>query len=96
MACGGCGGGVRKLRTIRTQKVTKKKAQKAQKAQKTASSKYALSSPTPQKKRAGLTRRQALIRNDKCPKCQNTIMLVNIAGRERKQCTNVNCRHIIR
>lgn len=35
-------------------------------------------------------RRQLLVKDDRCSVCGSPIMLVNISGRERKQCTN--CR----
>ncbi len=38
--------------------------------------------------------RQLLVKNDRCTKCGNMIMLVNIAGRERKQC--VECKLVQR
>lgn len=34
--------------------------------------------------------RQLLVKNDRCTQCDGMIMLVNIAGRERKQC--VQCK----
>lgn len=38
--------------------------------------------------------RQSLVKDDRCPKCGYTIMLVNIAGRERRQCSNTQCKHV--
>lgn len=40
--------------------------------------------------------RQAVIKDDRCVKCGYTVMYVNIAGRERRQCTNANCRFIVK
>ena len=40
--------------------------------------------------------RQYSVPRQKCPKCQNPTMLVHIAGRERQQCTNLNCKNVIR
>jgi|CXWL01.1.fsa_nt_gi ribosomal protein S27AE len=42
------------------------------------------------------TKRQTITKDDRCPKCGYTVMLVNIAGRERRQCSNANCRQIIK
>lgn len=40
--------------------------------------------------------RQLKTSRPQCAKCGNTTMLVHIAGRERHQCTNVDCRLIVR
>jgi len=37
--------------------------------------------------------RQKLVRHDKCPKCGDQIILVNIAGKERNQC--ISCKKIV-
>jgi hypothetical protein len=92
MACGGCGGGTRKLRVQRVVRPQVKKKTNTKQVQK-----YSVQPERAQRtKRPSAIRRQSLVRGDKCPKCRSTIMLVNIAGRERKQCTNVSCKHIIR
>ena len=39
--------------------------------------------------------RQYIIPRQACPRCQNTTMVVHIAGRERQQCTNINCRFVL-
>lgn len=39
--------------------------------------------------------RQYAVPRDLCPRCQNTTMVVHIAGRERQQCTNINCRFVL-
>jgi hypothetical protein len=88
--CGGCGG---KVRTLRVQRV--ERSQRAKKSDVNISkiTKYHINKQT---QKPAAIKRQALVRNDKCPKCQHTIMLVNIAGRERKQCTNTSCKFVIK
>jgi|2_EtaG_2_1085320.scaffolds.fasta_scaffold00215_6 hypothetical protein len=86
MACGGCGGG--KGRKLRTQQISKSKA-KPQKAAKV------------QRVRRRATRpvsiaRQRVEPHARCPSCGYPTMLVNIGGRERQQCSNANCRQIIK
>lgn len=39
--------------------------------------------------------RQYVIPRVACPKCGHPTMLVHIAGRERQQCTNIDCRFVI-
>ena len=39
--------------------------------------------------------RQYAIPRSACPKCGRPTMLVHIAGRERQQCTNIDCRFVI-
>jgi len=39
--------------------------------------------------------RQYVVPRQTCPKCGYPTMLVNIANRERNQCSNANCRHIL-
>ncbi len=39
--------------------------------------------------------RQYVIPREQCTKCGYIGMMVHIAGRERMQCSNVNCREII-
>ena len=99
MACGGCGGGGG-TRRLRVQKVPKSKSQKVYppiaKVQKQVAGR--VKTPPAPKSKVGLQsiKRQSLVRNNRCPKCQSTIMLVNIAGRERQQCTNITCKHVIK
>jgi hypothetical protein len=38
--------------------------------------------------------RQHIVKRKECPKCGYTTMLVHMAGRERQQCTNTECRFI--
>jgi hypothetical protein len=40
--------------------------------------------------------RQRVRTSQKCESCGFPTMLVNIAGRERSQCTNTGCRKIVR
>lgn len=42
------------------------------------------------------TIRQYKIPRTLCSRCQSPTMLVHIAGRERQQCTNVDCRFIVK
>lgn len=51
-------------------------------------------SPRSQKAKSIPISRQLLVKDDRCPKCGYTIMLVNIAGRERRQCSNTQCKHV--
>lgn len=44
---------------------------------------------------AASVHRQYTVPRDLCPRCQNTTMVVHIAGRERQQCTNMNCRFVL-
>lgn len=93
MACGGCGGGNRSLRkqqVQRPQKTDKKKVVQ-QRVRKKSSTVQASSVP---RDRSVSVKRQALVRDDRCPQCGHLVMLVNIAGRERKQCTS--CRYILK
>lgn len=39
--------------------------------------------------------RQYILPKLQCPKCGYPAMLVHIAGRERQQCSNANCRVIL-
>jgi len=42
------------------------------------------------------SQRQYVESDSKCPKCGYPTMSVNISGRERTQCSNANCRAIIK
>lgn len=81
--CGGCNGPSKKIQVSR-------ETPKKEIIQTKISRAVRQSTDTPQ---ISLSR-QAIVRNDKCPKCSNQIMLVNIAGRERKQC--ISCRFILK
>lgn len=39
--------------------------------------------------------RQYIVSRQKCPKCGCPTMSVNIAKRERTQCSNANCRYVL-
>jgi hypothetical protein len=51
--------------------------------------------PADQQKRI-VAARQYVVPRQKCQKCGFPTMAVNIAGRERSQCSNPNCRIVIR
>lgn len=89
MGCGGCGGGNRSLRKVyvqRPQRTERKKTVVQQKVRR--------GSKSAPKERSVNLKRQALVKDDRCPQCGHPVMLVNIAGRERKQCTS--CRYIVK
>jgi len=44
--------------------------------------------------KAASVNRQYRIPRETCTKCGYPMIVVNIAGRERHQCSNVNCREI--
>lgn len=81
MACGGCGGS------------RKAKPQKYLKPQIKPTIQIQNKIQTPIKIQN--SNKIQTLRNDRCPKCNSTVMLVQIAGRERRQCTNYNCRYIL-
>lgn len=81
MAC--CGGGGR---TLRKQFVQRSKGQAKLTPVKRMSKAPTKSIPV---------QRQAIVRDDRCPKCAYPIMLVHIAGRERRQCSNSQCKHVM-
>lgn len=86
MAC--CGGGarpqkIRKQQVVSPQSVEKQSAQPVQR-------KLSRSKTT-----AASVQRQYVVPREQCTKCGYPGMVVHIAGRERMQCSNVNCRTII-
>lgn len=85
-----CNGG---NRSIRTTKVDKPKPQKRTIVQQRIQRDVKTTTPL-SIDRSVSAKRQALVQHDRCPKCEYPVMLVNIAGRERKQCTG--CRYIIK
>jgi len=91
MGCCSSGGGPQK---IRTQRIKKQKQNKSVVTQ--VIKRNVVQAQTVQPQKAVRAQRQSLVRNDRCPKCQSPVMLVNIARRERKQCTSANCKHIIK
>jgi len=86
MACGGCGGGKRKLRS----QLTVTKASKGQKTVKVQRVRRRSSD------RPVSIERQHVVPHTRCPSCGYPTMLVHIGGRERQQCSNANCRQIIK
>jgi len=81
MGC--CGGG---SRSIRKQVVPKAAPTKKVAVQRIARN--------PQRQKVEINR-QYVIPRQTCPKCGYPTMLVNIANRERNQCSNANCRYIL-
>ena len=89
MGC--CGGGGNK-RSIRKQTVERpQKAKKQVVVQRIRSS-----IPTGGQQKKITVSRQHVTPHQKCQKCGFPTMVVNIAGRERLQCSNPNCRIIIK
>lgn len=87
MACGGCGSG-----SLRKQQVQRQSDKKEVVQQRIVRNNTTVVTQSLPKDRSVSLKRQALVRDDRCTKCGHPVMLVNIAGRERKQCTN--CRLI--
>lgn len=87
MACCGGGGGVRPQR-IRKQSVESPTKQSVAPTQR----KLTRTTRTAQ---AATPQRQYVVPRQQCTKCGYPGMVVTIAGRERMQCSNVNCRLII-
>jgi len=90
MGC--CGGGDRSVRKMRVNRSSSKKKKKIVQ-QRVINNDSVRKQSIPIDRSVSL-KRQALVRDDRCNKCDGGIMLVNIAGRERKQC--VNCGHILK
>lgn len=90
MGC--CGGGGK--RSIRKQVIERpsKRAKKKTVVQRIRRS----SVPAGGQKKQITASRQHIVPRQKCQKCGFPTMAVNIAGRERLQCSNPNCRIIIR
>lgn len=86
-----CNGGNRQIKKLHVQRPQASKADAKKTTQRI--NRNSIQNASPQNRKI-VNKRQALIRNDRCPECGHTIMLVNIAGRERKQCTK--CRHILK
>lgn len=81
MAC--CGGGIRP-RNVRHQAIpTVSKQSENTVAQKRVVHTKRISEVSPT--------RQYLVNREQCVKCGYPMMLVNISGRERLKCSNVNC-----
>lgn len=88
MACCGGGGGVRPQR-IRKQSV---ESTASKQAAAPTQRKLTRTSRTAQ---PAAPQRQYVVPRQQCTKCGYPGMVVTIAGRERMQCSNVNCRLII-
>jgi hypothetical protein len=91
MGC--CGGRSSSTRSIRKQVI-----ERPQKATKQAVVQRIRKSATPsggQQKRVIISR-QHVVPRQKCHKCGFPTMVVNLAGRERLQCSNPDCRIIIK
>lgn len=84
MAC--CGGG------SRPQKIRKQQVVAPQVVEKQAPTQRKLSRA---RSTAVSVQRQYVIPHEQCTKCGYPGMAVHIAGRERIQCSNVNCRTLI-
>lgn len=85
MCCGS--GGNRKLRSQQV-------VQKASKPRKVAQIQRVKRKQTAE--RSVSIERQYVVPHARCSKCGYPTMLVNIAGRERQQCSNANCRQILK
>lgn len=85
MAC--CGGGARPQRVVRQQGIAKQTVQSAPVQRKLSAAKTAAEP-------VGI-QRQYVMPREQCVKCGYPGMTVVIAGRERMQCSNVNCKTII-
>ena len=80
-----CGGGAKK--SVRSSLMVSKQAREPQKVLvQRIRNNSAVAAPI---------HRQYSVPRQPCPRCQNTTMVVYIAGRERYQCTNLNCRFIL-
>lgn len=84
--CGGSRGVVRKQVVSASSKRAARKAAKQTKIQRVSRS------PRTNKLEVN---RQYVVPRQTCPKCGYPSMLVNIANRERNQCSNANCRFIL-
>jgi ssDNA-binding Zn-finger/Zn-ribbon topoisomerase 1 len=90
--CGGCGGSHR-AQNVRKQTVTGVGVQKALTKKQPMLKHIERSTIRANKVEV---QRQYIIPRQTCPKCGYPAMVVNIANRERYQCSNSNCRQIIR
>lgn len=84
MCCGG------NRRQVRKQTINRPAASKRSQVQTIRKS----SAGTGNQHRQVTTSRQHVTAGQKCNKCGYPTMTVNIAGRERSQCSNPNCRVI--
>lgn len=82
-----CGGG---RRSVRKQTIERPKESKQARVSRKQSA------PVGNQNRQVIPSRQHISAGQKCQKCGYPIMTVNIAGRERSQCSNPNCRVIVK
>jgi len=92
MGC--CGGSGRPSRTIRPQKIERPQHIKPNRVPTQRLSKYNVGAE--QARTPPLPVRQRLVQTERCSQCGHTTVMVNIAGREREQCSNPSCRKIKR
>jgi len=85
----GCCGGGGSRQVVRKQVVTKAASKKAAKQ-----TRVQRVSRSPRTNKLEVNR-QYVVPRQTCPKCGYPSMLVNIANRERNQCSNANCRFIL-
>jgi hypothetical protein len=90
--CGGCGGS-RRVQNARKQ-VIGQAVKASAPAKKTTMFKQISRNPAPTNKIE--VKRQYVMPRQTCPKCGYPTMTVNIAKRERSQCSNSNCRYIVK
>jgi len=92
-----CGKSNSSNKTIRTQKIQKQRVVKPSKqasAREISRAKAATSNTI--KTSSIPAQRQRMTRTDRCSECNHPVVMVNIAGREREQCSNPGCRKIKR
>lgn len=102
MGC--CGRSNNPNRVVRSQKVQADKRsasksaviQRAVGKQLKAKQKIEVAQPLVVKKVEAAPQRQRILRGGRCSECGSATLMVNIAGREREQCSNVSCRKIKR
>tara|TARA_R110000868_G_scaffold150227_3_gene373242 strand:- start:4409 stop:4681 length:273 start_codon:yes stop_codon:yes gene_type:complete len=90
MAC--CGGGGGSKRSVRKQVVERSEKTKQIAVQRVRRS----AAPTGGQNKQIVMARQHVAPHQKCQKCGFPTMSVNIAGRERLQCSNPDCRIVVK
>jgi len=91
----GCCGGSSKKRSIRKQTI-ERPAKQSKNKQAVIQRIRKSSTPNSNKRKKITVARQHVIPRQKCHSCGFPTMAVNIAGRERLQCSNPECRIIIK
>lgn len=102
MGC--CGRSNSPSRVVRSQKTETNKQSTAKSAlvqrtvgkQLSAKQKIVVTQPVVVKKVEAAPRRQSIQRGGRCSECGSVTLMVNIAGREREQCSSTSCRKIKR